>query len=383
MSTPIVPKRSDVPGRLPTLADLVEGEIAINTADGIIYQRQGTSIVVVGTAIRNGAVKMGNNFLRPKLGASGRTWEIANASGEIPVVNGDFLGYDTLRWGDSSTKSMLVIPSTIVAFGRYDLGSKLSMLHSGNLTTDRTFYFPDKDGILATIEDIPDPPYLPPVAGFIEGFEVLSTDIDVTFGPGRAEIGGTIVEYAGGTVGGARSPNITYHYYLTPTGSIIKLSSGFGPVYAMTARKHSTQLGYRWLFSTRTDASANMPRLRATGGSVVDVRYLQNTGLPPLALVIAQNYSTPTDVSMASLGAPAGPTRDAVVRLAYGGNGLVSRIYAYQGIPGTTNGTWEILSNVMAPQGVNTVEVAVDGAPKFRVDGGSVTVNLLGYRYCR
>lgn len=47
MSVIFKPKRSSTPGAIPLLTDLADGEIAINSADGIIYQRIGTDILPV------------------------------------------------------------------------------------------------------------------------------------------------------------------------------------------------------------------------------------------------------------------------------------------------------------------------------------------------
>lgn len=47
MATIIKPKRSDTALSTPTTSDLVEGEIALNTADKIIYTRTSSGIVKV------------------------------------------------------------------------------------------------------------------------------------------------------------------------------------------------------------------------------------------------------------------------------------------------------------------------------------------------
>jgi hypothetical protein len=44
----IKPKRSSVPGKVPTTGDIVSGEIAINNVDSKIYQNNGTTVVQVG-----------------------------------------------------------------------------------------------------------------------------------------------------------------------------------------------------------------------------------------------------------------------------------------------------------------------------------------------
>lgn len=42
------PKRSSVASSVPTVSNLADGEIAVNSADRIIYLREGASIIPVG-----------------------------------------------------------------------------------------------------------------------------------------------------------------------------------------------------------------------------------------------------------------------------------------------------------------------------------------------
>jgi len=42
------PKRSNVVSSVPTTSNLVDGELAVNSADRIIYLREGASIIPVG-----------------------------------------------------------------------------------------------------------------------------------------------------------------------------------------------------------------------------------------------------------------------------------------------------------------------------------------------
>lgn len=42
------PKRSSVASSVPTVSNLADGEIAVNSADKIIYLREGASIIPVG-----------------------------------------------------------------------------------------------------------------------------------------------------------------------------------------------------------------------------------------------------------------------------------------------------------------------------------------------
>ena len=49
MSNQVLLKRSNVPGRVPTIANVSAGEIAVNTADGRLFFGTGTSVVEVIT----------------------------------------------------------------------------------------------------------------------------------------------------------------------------------------------------------------------------------------------------------------------------------------------------------------------------------------------
>lgn len=44
------PKRSSVASSVPTISNLADGELAVNSADKIIYLREGASIIPVGKA---------------------------------------------------------------------------------------------------------------------------------------------------------------------------------------------------------------------------------------------------------------------------------------------------------------------------------------------
>ena len=50
MANILKPKRSSVSSSIPTISNLADGEMAINSADRIIYLREGASIVPVGKA---------------------------------------------------------------------------------------------------------------------------------------------------------------------------------------------------------------------------------------------------------------------------------------------------------------------------------------------
>lgn len=47
----LLPKRSATPGAVPTTSDLVDHELAVNTADRRVYMREGASIVEIARGV--------------------------------------------------------------------------------------------------------------------------------------------------------------------------------------------------------------------------------------------------------------------------------------------------------------------------------------------
>lgn len=67
MASPIKPRRTTTPGKVPTTADLTDGELAVNIADAKIYVRDGATIKEVANAAAGGgggAVVTGWNEVR-------------------------------------------------------------------------------------------------------------------------------------------------------------------------------------------------------------------------------------------------------------------------------------------------------------------------------
>ena len=51
MSTKIILKKSNTPGAIPLTSDLVQGELAVNTADRKLYTNNGAAIVSLGVYV--------------------------------------------------------------------------------------------------------------------------------------------------------------------------------------------------------------------------------------------------------------------------------------------------------------------------------------------
>ena len=58
MATIIKPKRSGTASSVPTTSDLVDGEMAVNSADQKIYIRSSSSIITLGTGTTASALSL-------------------------------------------------------------------------------------------------------------------------------------------------------------------------------------------------------------------------------------------------------------------------------------------------------------------------------------
>jgi hypothetical protein len=121
MANIIKPKRSSVPGKVPTTSDIVSGEIAINNYDSKIYQNNGTSVVQVG---------------------AGKLAALSDVTITSPT-NGQSLAYNGTAWVNSAAGSGDVTgaaSSTDNAIVRFD-GTTGKIIQNSTVTISDTGVF--------------------------------------------------------------------------------------------------------------------------------------------------------------------------------------------------------------------------------------------------
>ena len=115
MANIIKPKRSSVPGKVPTTSDIVSGEIAINNVDSKIYQNNGTTVVQVGagklTALSDVVVTSPTSG--QSLAYNGTNWVNSNA-GAGDVVGAASSTDNALVRFDGTTGKVIQNSSVIV-----------------------------------------------------------------------------------------------------------------------------------------------------------------------------------------------------------------------------------------------------------------------------
>lgn len=383
MSVQLRPKRSSVAGVAPTTSDLVDGEIAINTVDMIVYQRRGTSIVkIAGLGVRPGdpaefsdaGFMLGDSQFRSNLYAAGLsiTWQMTGAGGAVPVVDGG----DVFRWGNLTAPKNLRIPAGYLGIGANEFGQAL-LLASG-FTQDHIHTLPNKTGTYAMLDDIPSLG-----EDFISGFEIRTTATQIIVGPGRAVIQSTgqVASSGGTTITSSRSSNTWYHLYLSSSGVITRQSSAPNPVpYSGKARSDSFSPGRRYLGSVRTSGTNYIIQHcpPTFGSGPTKVTFLHNTSVN--SRIIGNGSSTtPTDVSLTSF-APENTTYTATFRIQNVHTSSIVRYYIW------TGSEFTIYSNVGGLSSIVT-DVNTDGTPKIQYDvpagGTAAFIDVLGYSFYR
>lgn len=353
MTTTVKPRRTFTPGKVPTISDLADGEVGINVPDGKIYVRQGSEIVLVGGK-GTGAVEDITTESRIP-GISLFTDSAYPQSNPKIVLQANFVPNNRVL----AAPTLLSGPATFRELVALDIPSL-----SASKITEGTFQYAR----------------LPYPQDFIEGLTISTGDTSITVSSGSAYVPsvGTVVASTGATISSSRASNTSYHLYMTPTGSISRLSTA--PVsYHKTARIAGSQTNMRYIGSVRTDASGKyIHQISYPGQNCVEVLFLNNTTTNVIHNGTAP--STPVDVSAAAY-APITTNRlKCRVQSNIAAAGL-DRIYAWNG------SSFVIWTNVAFTLIQFTLDIPCDSTPKIQLDSTdpnrSPFVMLYGYYYDR
>lgn len=342
MAITFKPKTSSTLGAIPTLAQLADGEIAVNFADGKIFQRVGSAVKAIAEsgAVRSLSV---NNFV------------------------GTLLNFQVYNPTENAVLEVLPVntaPNTFLA-GPYG---------------------PDA---------MPGPPSLRPMhvndlalpLDYITGLRISTDATSIEVSSGYAVVqGGKLVRHNGSNIGLTNTANTLYHLYLNSGGNIdryVDLSTSRpSAIIFGTARTRQGTLGNgrRYIGSVRTNSAGEYMRIYSNAGAnQVDVQYRHNTNTES---VITNNGAsdTPADAVAPWL---YGPVVTGLFIRAYnnGTNGVV-RLYTWDGTGFT------IFTNIPLPGSTVMMYISVDDTPKFQYDvqgttGRSVALAVMGYSYSR
>lgn len=78
-----------------------------------------------------------------------RTYKPTDASGNLPIIEEDLPSH--MRWGDTSAKTYLFIPVTLLGVGEF---GEAGIFSNVNLTSDQTYTLPNKSGTMALTSDL-------------------------------------------------------------------------------------------------------------------------------------------------------------------------------------------------------------------------------------
>lgn len=334
MSAIIAPRRSNVFGKVPTTADLVDGEMGVNVVDGKIYQRSGAFVYQVGSKAEGTVKSVG---IAPPLGFY---------SLSPPVIDS---GVVEFHWFQP--------PNTPDTFLRAQ--GPLNPPSWTKLTNNDIPYEPD----------------------YIHGLSVSTNSTTIFISAGRAVIptpNNPTVFYAGGSITSSRAANTTYHLYLDSTGAVTRSTIAPGAPYYLSARRRGTVSTTRYLGTVFTDSSGNyLPQKTRGEGNSVYTQYLYNVKASGVILAGGTDV-TATDVSLAGR-APVTATDAEVLAVHLSSAGVV-RLYNYN------NTGFTVYCNIDKPNTQNSFTVSLDSTPKFQYDavsGGVAWIYLLGYHYLR
>lgn len=353
MATPIKPKRTFTSGKVPTTADLQDGEMGINVPDGRIYVRQGSNVALVGSK-EKGVVEQ-------IIGSS--------SSNSLSIAVSGSLATPQLNIGYPSD-----VPTTHVLAGIPLIGGTPQFRALTSMDIPQLDASKISSGTLST-ERIPWP------QDYIKGFYISTSAGTITVSAGSAYVtlaGGTVVESPGATITSSTAANTTYHLYLDGSGGISRYTTAPGAPYYLTARRRGSVLNSRYLGSVRTDANGMyILQNMITDGNHCDVMFLNNTSLN--TVLINGTSSTTTDVSLASYAPITTVRAHLLVRSELGTAGTV-RIFNYDG------SGFSVWGNLPYGGSQSSMTVATDSTPKIRYDvigGGGATIFFRGYVYAR
>lgn len=339
MANVIAPKRTSTPGKVPTVSDLADGEICVNFADRIIYQRVGSTIRAISEPAEIKHVSVDN---------------------QIDWLNAFFYPVGTSR---VLTLEPNMVGASQVFAGPVSVGGVSAGEPSFRTLTRADMAFP---------------------RDYISGFSIRTTNTQIIISSGGAMVNGGMTDVyveapSSQTISLSRAANTKYYLYLLPDGTIERALQIPSTAYFGSARA-STNLGARrFLGMVVTDASGNyLNQWSDFGNNQVTVQYVLNTNAVT-QMVSAGTSTMPADVSMAQW--LFGPVVTQVIIRAYhnGPSGTV-RLYTW------TGSAFVIFTNIAVGGSAYVLPIMPDDTPKIRYDAqgsGSVSLTLMGYMYAR
>lgn len=337
MANVIAPKRTSTPGKVPTVSDLADGEICVNFADRIIYQRVGSTIRAISEPEELKHVTVTNqiDWMNVTQHYQGTT-RVIDLAQDMQLSNHVLAG--------PTTKDSSGYPS----FRR---------LTRADMALPRDY---------------------------ISGFSIRTTNTQIIISSGGAVMPDVdrdiYVEVPNAqTITPSRAPNTIYYLYLLPNGTVERTTVLPSVPYFGSARASTILGARRFLGMVVTNASGNyLNQWSDYGNNQVTVQYVLNTNAVT-QMVEAGTSTMPADVSMAQW--LYGPVVTQVILRAYhnGPSGTV-RLYTW------TGSAFVIFTNIAVGGSAYVLPIMPDDTPKIRYDAqgsGSVSLTLMGYMYAR